>query len=146
MPNPVRSVFFRTPVCTPPPNRDATLRLLVVWLISNCKQSLEILRVLREWRPRDAPPIQCRWVGALSCKAAYVRPFQSEMATVQAERWADYYLSMSTQALREEMNARDILIHVPTKEAFSYGVFYCLRRTVLKHLAVAYVPNQNLFL
>ena len=33
-------------------------------------------------------------------------------------------LSMSAQALREEMNARDILIHVPTEEAFSWWSFF----------------------
>ena len=31
---------------------------------------------------------------------------------------------MSAQALREEMNARDILIHVPTEEAFSWWSFF----------------------
>lgn len=72
------------------PNRDATFHVLVVGLIADYKQAFEILSVLREWRQVDASPFDCRWVGAPSREAAYVRSFPSEMTTVKAEGWADY--------------------------------------------------------
>jgi glycosyltransferase involved in cell wall biosynthesis len=127
MPNPVRSVFFE-PAHVPPPKKDASLKLLVVGLIAGYKQPLEILRVLREWRQRGAPPFHCRWVGALSGETAYVRSFLSEMAAAQADGWADHCPAMPAQALRGEMDARDILIHVPKEEAFGLVVAEAMLR------------------
>jgi len=127
MPNPVRSVFFE-PTHIPAPKRDATLRILVVGLIAGYKQPLEVLRVLREWRQRGAPPFHCRWVGALSGEATYVRSFLSEMAAAQAEGWADHCPTMPAEVLLAEMDARDILIHVPKEEAFGLVVAEAMLR------------------
>lgn len=114
---------FRTPACTPP-NRDATLRVSVSGLIADCKESLEILRVLREWRPRGAPPFHCRWVGARHGKLLMCALFNRRWLRSEPRVGRITCLFMSTQALREEMNAQDILIHVPTKEAFSWWCFF----------------------
>jgi len=127
MPNPVRSVFFDPPHA-PPPKRDSILRLLVVGLIAGYKQPLEILRVLREWRQRGAPPFHCHWVGALSGEAAYVRSFLSDMAAAKAEGWADHCPTMPAEVLLAEMDARDILIHVPKEEAFGLVVAEAMLR------------------
>lgn len=127
MPNPVREIFYSSPSqeAGARPNR---LGFLVVGLIASYKQSLEILRALRIWRGQGAPPFHCLWVGALSGQETYVRQFLCELERARNEGWAEHRPQMSAQELKESMDERDILIHIPREEAFGLVVAEAMLR------------------
>lgn len=127
MPNPVREIFY-SPLTRRPSARSERLGFLVVGLIATYKQSLEILRALRAWRKGGAPPFHCLWVGALSGQESYVRSFASELAGAQEEGWAEHRPQMSAVELKEAMDERDILIHIPQEEAFGLVVAEAMLR------------------
>lgn len=127
MPNPVREAFY-----SPLPPRPSTplgkLQFLVVGLVASHKQSLEILRTLRVWAKTHSRPFHCLWVGALSGQEQYVRSFTDELSAARKEGWADHQPHMSEVELREAMDARDVLIHIPKEEAFGLVVAEAMLR------------------
>jgi glycosyltransferase involved in cell wall biosynthesis len=127
MPNPVRETFFSPPACKSKP-RSQRLGFLVVGLIATYKQSLEILRALRAWREGGAPPFHCLWVGAFSGQEGYVGSFAVALAKARDEGWAEHRPQMSAQELKEAMDERDVLIHIPQEEAFGLVVAEAMLR------------------
>lgn len=121
MPNPVREIFYSPPSRGAGPHSKG-LGFLVVGLVASYKQSLEILRALRAWREAGAPPFHCLWIGALSGQENYVRFFSVELARAQEEGWAEHRSQMTAQELKETMDKRDVLIHIPQEEAFGLVV------------------------
>lgn len=127
MPNPVREIFY-SPPSPGAGSRSKRLGFLVIGLVASYKQSLEILRALRAWRERGAPSFHCLWVGALSGQESYVRNFFDELTRARNEGWGEHQPQMSAQELKEAMDERDILIHIPREEAFGLVVAEAMLR------------------
>jgi len=127
MPNPVRTIFYepRYPEGAPPASE---LRFLVVGLIGSYKQPLEILRALRILRERSHTRFHCLWVGAFSGEKQYVGSFIRELEAARLAGWADHRVEMSGRDLREAMDTRDVLIHIPREEAFGLVIAEAMLR------------------
>jgi glycosyltransferase involved in cell wall biosynthesis len=126
MPNAVRKVFYDPmPYSSYQPLRQ--LRFLVVGL-SPYKQPLEILRALRLWRQGAHPSFRCLWIGVLSENNDYSRAFTHELNVARAEGWSEYRSGLSAEKLRDAMDQADVLIHIPTEEAFGLVVVEAMLR------------------
>lgn len=126
MPNAVRKVFYgpMSLFSYKPPRQ---LLFLVVGLCSY-KQPLEILRALRFWRQGAHFSFQCLWIGDLSEDNNYCRAFTEELNMARTEGWAEHRSGLSDEQLRDAMDQADILIHIPTEEAFGLVVVEAMLR------------------
>lgn len=127
MPNAVRKIFY-SPLPLPDPPAAKALRLLVVGLICSYKQPLEILRALQVWRQGSHPAFHASFLGALSGEKLYCRRFTEEMDAARSQGWADHRSAVGSAELRDIMDHSDILIHIPTEEAFGLVVAEAMLR------------------
>lgn len=122
VPNAVRTLFFNLPRMSPSPSK-AGLRLLMVGVISPYKQPLEFLRFLRDWRHHAICPVKsCVWVGRANPDHPYAKNFLKEISEAKAQGWADHLEDLSAEALIQKMDEADLLVHLPTEEAFGLVV------------------------
>lgn len=127
MPNAVRKAFY-DPWPVPGRSLAKEFRLLVVGLICPYKQPLEILRALKLWRQGSHPAFHCRFVGALSGDKEYCQAFIKELDAAKAQGWADHRIAIGGAELRDTMDHSDILVHIPTEEAFGLVVAEAMLR------------------
>lgn len=127
MPNAVRKIFY-SPLPLPDPPAAKELRLLVVGLICSYKQPLEILRALQVWRQGSHPAFHASFLGALSGEKLYCRRFTEEMDAARSQGWADHRTAVGGAELRDIMDHSDILVHIPTEEAFGLVVAEAMLR------------------
>ncbi len=122
VPNAVRKVFFELPRGSSSPKKTG-LRLLMVGVISPYKQPLEFLRFLQDWRRHpDCPVKSCLWVGRTNPDQPYAKQFLREIAEAKSQGWADHLEELAAEALIHEMDEADLLVHLPTEEAFGLVV------------------------
>lgn len=122
VPNAVRNIFFHTPRQIH--QRGSTrLKLLMVGVITSYKQPLEFLRFLRTWRNQPGCPIEkCTWVGRADPQQAYARSFLNELSEARAQGWGEYFQELPPESLVQKMDQADVLVHLPTEEAFGLVV------------------------
>lgn len=122
VPNAVRKIFFDTPR-QPPQAGPRRLRLLMIGVIAPYKQPLEFLRFLREWRNQsDFPFEMCTWVGRADPAQTYARTFLEELSEAHSQNWAVHFQELAPEPLIQIMDKSDILVHLPTEEAFGLVV------------------------
>ena len=122
VPNAVRKVFFELPRRLSNPKKGG-LRLLMVGVISPYKQPLEFLRFLQDWRHHpDFPVKSCLWIGRADPGHAYAKRFLQEIGEAKSQGWADHLAELSAEALIQKMDESDLLVHLPTEEAFGLVV------------------------
>ena len=122
IPNAVRSSFFTVPRTSFACLKNK-LRLLMVGSIISYKQPLEFLRFLREWRQSPSCPVDsCLWVGLANDKDPYARAFLEEVQAARTMGWADHAQHLDQDLLIHRMDAADLLVHLPTEEAFGLVV------------------------
>lgn len=122
VPNAVRTLFFDLPRKTFSPP-ETGLRLLMVGVISPYKQPLEFLRFLRSWRHQASCPVKsCVWVGRANPDHFYAKQFLQEITEAKSHGWADHQDELSAESLIRKMDEADLLVHLPTEEAFGLVV------------------------
>jgi len=122
VPNAVRKLFFDFPRKISTRGKTG-LRLLMVGVISPYKQPLEFLRFLREWwQHPDCPVNSCLWIGRADPSHAYAKQFLQEISDAKSQGWADHLAELSAEALIQNMDESDLLVHLPTEEAFGLVV------------------------
>jgi len=122
VPNAVRLGFFAAPRSSPAPPSPG-LRLLMVGSILSYKQPLEFLRFLRDWKQGpDCPVKDCVWVGSADERDPYARTFLREMQAAQSLGWATHIQHLDQDLLIHRMDSADLLVHLPTEEAFGLVV------------------------
>ena len=122
VPNAVRRPFFELPRKSFSHEKTG-LDLLMVGVISPYKQPLEFLRFLREWRQQPNCPVRaCLWIGRADPTHAYAKQFLREIAEAKSQGWGDHLAELSADSLIEKMDRSDLLVHLPTEEAFGLVV------------------------
>jgi len=122
VPNAVRKLFFELPRKSSGQQKTG-LGLLMVGVISAYKQPLEFLRFLREWRQHpDCPVRACLWIGRADPVHSYAKQFLQEIGEAKSQGWADHLAELSAEALIQKMDESDLLVHLPTEEAFGLVV------------------------
>jgi glycosyltransferase involved in cell wall biosynthesis len=122
IPNAVRRIFFDHPRKPSGPQKTG-LRLLMVGVISPYKQPLEFLRFLRDWRHQATCPVKsCAWVGRANSVYPYAKHFLKEVAEAKSQGWAEHREELPAKDLIQKMDESDLLVHLPTEEAFGLVV------------------------
>jgi glycosyltransferase involved in cell wall biosynthesis len=122
VPNAVRTLFFDLPRKSSSPPKMG-LRLLMVGVISPYKQPLEFLRFLRDWRHHANCPVKsCVWVGRANPDHFYAKQFLQEMTEAKSQGWAEHFEELPAKDLIQKMDESDLLVHLPTEEAFGLVV------------------------
>jgi len=122
VPNAVRTLFFDLPRKSSSPPKMG-LRLLMVGVISPYKQPLEFLQFLRDWRRHANCPVRsCVWVGRANQDHFYAKQFLQEMAEAKSQDWAEHLEELPAKDLIQKMDESDLLVHLPTEEAFGLVV------------------------
>ena len=122
VPNAVRTLFFDLPRKSSSPPKMG-LRLLTVGVISPYKQPLEFLRLLRDWRHHANCPVKsCVWVGRANPDHHYGKQFLQEMTEAKSQGWAEHLEELPAKDLIQKMDESDLLVHLPTEEAFGLVV------------------------
>jgi glycosyltransferase involved in cell wall biosynthesis len=127
MPNAVRKIFY-DPLPAPILPAEKKFQILVVGLVCPYKQPLEILQALKLWHQGSHPAFHCRFIGALSGDKKYCQAFTKELDAAKTQGWADHRTEISGIGLRDLMDQSDILIHIPTEEAFGLVVAEAMLR------------------
>ncbi len=128
VPNAVRRPFFESPRQETSPHKTG-FRLLMVGVIAPYKQPLEFLKFLRHWRQQASCPVtSCLWVGRAESAHPYARQFLREIAEAKSEGWAEHFGELTSEALIREMDRSDLLVHLPTEEAFGLVVVEAMIR------------------
>lgn len=122
VPNAVRCSFFSIPRTNPSRPKDKA-RLLMVGSIIPYKQPLEFLRFIRDWKQSpDCPVDSCLWIGAANDNNKYARTFLRELEEARSMGWAGHIQHLDQVHLIHHIDSADLLVHLPTEEAFGLVV------------------------
>lgn len=127
--NAVRSEFF-----TPPPLRDhcGTPLLLNVGVIQPRKRQVELCEVFHRLAGKGLR-FRVRFIGRLGMEDPYSEIFQEHLERGSA--YLEHIPEMDVEALVEEMDLADALIHSPMEEAFGLVAAEALARNLPAFLA-----------
>jgi glycosyltransferase involved in cell wall biosynthesis len=126
--NPLREAFFSTPTVRAT-NKDDTVRLINIGMVTPRKRQIEILSVCRALRSRGHP-IHMEFAGAASGGDPYSAAFLREMARPGVAEYASFSGFIGTEALIAKLDRADACIHFPSEEAFGLVVAEALSRNL----------------
>jgi phosphatidylinositol glycan class A protein len=127
VPNPIRPSFIETDTLNI--NNNQTPVFLVVGLITENKQSLEILNMMDELHS-DGYQFELRFIGTAPGNDDYGSRFRSVFSEAERKGFAKHLGMLSEVELVREMDQSDALIHFPKEEAFGLVVAEALARNL----------------
>jgi glycosyltransferase involved in cell wall biosynthesis len=126
IPNAIRDSFIRTPVSRVTKDRSIP-RILVVGTITDNKRPLELLQMFLNLHNRGSD-FSVRFIGHLNEQDRYGSDFSAMMRKAECLGFAEHLHHMDSNALIQEMDNADALVHFPREEAFGLVVAEALSR------------------